>query len=325
MPSWLKDDDKRVRESAVWALGWLEDKKATGPLLEMLEDQYPVIRCEAAKALAKIGEPLSIQTAIEKITLLFNVENNNLATMIVITLKEIGEPTVEYLLQVLTDENSTPRMKIGTALTLGEIGDNRAIESLIQAVKDEDEDVRDSAVTSLEKLNKFEETLERYSEAIRMNPDIAQAHYNLGNVFYHSQKAGEAVKEYREAIRLNPNDANFHKMLGKLLEKLNDLSGAEKEYREAINNDPENAKLHCDFGGFLFSKLAKCSEAEDEFRQAIALDPHFAKPHALLGCWLGAVHKTEEARQELKTAISLYGEVGNIDMVNEYSKVLERI
>ena len=50
-------------------------------------------------------------------------------------LGRIGEPAVEYLIQLLGDENSMVRSR--TAWELGRIGDSRAVEPLIEALKDE--------------------------------------------------------------------------------------------------------------------------------------------------------------------------------------------
>ncbi len=62
----------------------------------------------------------------------------------------IGEAAVEPLIQALKDEDSQVR---GNAiLALGEIGDRRAVEPLIQAIKDEDEYIRQKAAEVLYKL-----------------------------------------------------------------------------------------------------------------------------------------------------------------------------
>ena len=51
-------------------------------------------------------------------------------------------------------------------------------------------------------------------EAIRLQPDDAAAHYNLGVALDGQGKLDEAVAEYREAIRLQPDFAEAHFNLG---------------------------------------------------------------------------------------------------------------
>jgi len=64
---------------------------------------------------------------------------------------EIGdERVVEQLIQALKDENRYVREE--AAMALGEIGDKRAVEPLINALKDEDSDVRMEAAEALDQM-----------------------------------------------------------------------------------------------------------------------------------------------------------------------------
>ena len=61
------------------------------------------------------------------------------------------------------------------------------------------------------------------------------------------KKGGDIVGaevEYREAIKLNPDDADAHFNLGFLLEKMKrDIIGAQAEYSEVIRIDPDHDSL----------------------------------------------------------------------------------
>ena len=63
-------------------------------------------------------------------------------------LGKIGEPAVELLIGFLSDENGN----YIAARALGQIGDVRAVEPLIKALEDNDEDVRKAAKEALHKL-----------------------------------------------------------------------------------------------------------------------------------------------------------------------------
>ena len=56
-------------------------------------------------------------------------------------------------------------------------------------------------------------------EAIRLKPDYAAAHNNLGNALRNQGKLDEAVAEFREAIRLKPDNAVTHNNLGNALRR----------------------------------------------------------------------------------------------------------
>ena len=53
--------------------------------------------------------------------------------------------------------------------------------------------------------SKHDEAIAEYREAIRLKPDFAEAHNNLGNALQAKGKLDEAIAEYREAIRLKPD------------------------------------------------------------------------------------------------------------------------
>ena len=58
------------------------------------------------------------------------------------------------------------------------------------------------------------EAIAAFREAIRLKPDLASAHYNLGNALRVQGKLDEAIAAYREAIRLKPDLAEAHYNLG---------------------------------------------------------------------------------------------------------------
>ncbi|MEA1895075.1 MAG: tetratricopeptide repeat protein, partial [Euryarchaeota archaeon] len=60
----------------------------------------------------------------------------------------------------------------------------------------------------------YNEAIEYYKEAIRIDPDDAAARNNLGNLLKDQGRYDEAEKEYREAIRIDPNYGEAHVNLG---------------------------------------------------------------------------------------------------------------
>jgi tetratricopeptide (TPR) repeat protein len=75
---------------------------------------------------------------------------------------------------------------------------------------------------------KIEEAVAKWREAIRLNPDYAEAPYNLGVVLYEQGKIDQAITEFREAIRLKPDYAEALENLAITLDK----QGKRKEARE---------------------------------------------------------------------------------------------
>ena len=52
---------------------------------------------------------------------------------------------------------------------------------------------------------KTEEEFSHYKMAIKVNPDVAEAHYNLGNVLNLKGEMKEAISHYKMAIKINPD------------------------------------------------------------------------------------------------------------------------
>ncbi len=63
---------------------------------------------------------------------------------------------------------------------------------------------------------KFDSALEECTEALRLVPDSAEVHNLCGIVFEELGRAEEALASYREAVRLNPEFADAQVNLGEL-------------------------------------------------------------------------------------------------------------
>jgi HEAT repeat protein len=74
------------------------------------------------------------------------------------SLREIGKPAVEPLIQALKDKNEEVRGRVAAAL---EVIGKPAVEPLIQALKDKNDDVRWSAARALEVIGDERAVIER--------------------------------------------------------------------------------------------------------------------------------------------------------------------
>lgn len=80
----------------------------------------------------------------------FKSTNRNVQKKAAEALVRIGEAAVEPVIQALKDENGDVRWAVATAL--GKMGDTRAVEPLTQALRDKDKDVQKAAKEALEKI-----------------------------------------------------------------------------------------------------------------------------------------------------------------------------
>ena len=60
----------------------------------------------------------------------------------------------------------------------------------------------------------YEKAAESYRNAIKINPNDADYHCNLGIALKNLGRNEEAVNSYGTAIKINPNDAMYYDNLG---------------------------------------------------------------------------------------------------------------
>jgi Flp pilus assembly protein TadD len=71
--------------------------------------------------------------------------------------------------------------------------------------------------TDLLAQGKIDEAAARFKEAVKFNPEDEDAHYNLALAFARLENREAAKKEYLEALRIYPEYAEAHNNLGNLL------------------------------------------------------------------------------------------------------------
>jgi HEAT repeat protein len=141
----LKHRSEEVRIWAVEALGQLGDRRVVEPLINILENNYSVIRSRATTALGQLGRP-----AIAPLLAALRDEKIQVRTGAIEALTQLGELALEPLKTALGDEDD--RVRSSAATVLGQLGDNRAVEPLMAALNDKDGPVRYTAARALAKL-----------------------------------------------------------------------------------------------------------------------------------------------------------------------------
>jgi tetratricopeptide (TPR) repeat protein len=93
-----------------------------------------------------------------------------------------------------------------------------------------------------------------YDEAIRLNPEDADAYSNRGNAYFHKGDFDRAITDYDEAIRLNPEFADAYHNRGSAYFHKGDSDRAIADYDEAIRLNPEDADAYSNRGNAYFHK-----------------------------------------------------------------------
>ncbi|RZB36213.1 MAG: hypothetical protein SRB2_02372 [Desulfobacteraceae bacterium Eth-SRB2] len=188
-----------------------------------------------------------------------------------------------------------------------------------------------------------------YKEALRIKPDYAIAHYNLGNALAKQGQTDKTIEHYLEALRIQPNYVNAHNSLGMaLLEKKNydkamlhftkalkinpkgitarnnlaNVLFIQGKSDEAISHYNEILKVNCEQAdaqyniAYVLSTQGNLDKAVLHYKEAIRINPEYEKAHYYLGNIL-------IKQGELKEAFTHFAELIKInpDFVQAYNKI----
>jgi len=110
-----------------------------------------------------------------------------------------------------------------------------------------------------------------FRQAIRLAPDFAEAHGNLGLLLDREGRAADAERHYRLSLAANPDLGEIHLNLGVLLTGRKRLDEAEAALRRALDLMPDSAAAWSNLGVLLACRKQE-QDAELGYRAALALD-----------------------------------------------------
>ena len=152
---------------------------------------------------------------------------------------------------------------------------------------------------------KLDQAVRHFQQALRIHPNYAQAHNNLGIVLDDQGKADEAIEQYRQALRIKPNYAQAHNNLGTALDEQGKSDEAVEHYEEALRIRPDYAKAHNNLG-ITLSEQGRLDEAIGHYEQALRIQRDYANAHNNLGVALARQGKAKEAIVHLRKALRIH-------------------
>jgi predicted O-linked N-acetylglucosamine transferase (SPINDLY family) len=133
--------------------------------------------------------------------------------------------------------------------------------------------------------------------ALHLNPNIPQAHSNLGITLAEQGRLEEAVASFRQAVQYQPDFAAGHSNLGNALRQMGRLEEAAVSLREALRLRPDFAEAHNNLGTTL-QELGRLGEAEASLQQALRLRPDFIDASYNLGMVLAKQGRLDDALEQ---------------------------
>ena len=142
----------------------------------------------------------------------------------------------------------------------------------------------------LEIPGRMPDAIAEYQNAVRIYPNYAEAHNNLGAILLQSGRTTEAVAEYRAAVSLDPDYPDAHSNLGSALSRIpGSLPEATAELETAVRLDPENARRRAALGSVLLQVPGRIPEAIGQLETAVKIDPELTDAHYSLAFGLAQI------------------------------------
>ena len=149
---------------------------------------------------------------------------------------------------------------------------------LAQTLSPENPYYNNSLAYAYIKAELYDDAIEYYQEAIRLNPDsewTAIVCHALGAIYAEVKENYEAAEAtYNAGIVLDPNNVDIQLSLGDMYIAQNDIDKAIKTYCDAITVDPENYLSYAKAGLALWEK-DYLEESIVAFHKSIELNPNF--------------------------------------------------
>ncbi len=157
---------------------------------------------------------------------------------------------------------------------------------------------------SLVEFGKFDRAMECYARAIRLNPKLATAYHNLGEMLVGQKRWDEAIANYRQAIAIDPNSFESYHSLGKTWAERGELDRAIACYNKSLELNPNYARAYVGLGN-VFAQKRDFDAAIKCYRQTLEINDNSYWAYNCLGDALAQKQLWQEAISCYRKAIEI--------------------
>ena len=131
-------------------------------------------------------------------------------------------------------------------------------------------------------LKQYNKAVDCYQKAIKINPDYAEAHYNLANVFHEIGRIDAAIKGYEQATHFKPDYPEAFNNLGLVFQEIGKFKLAITSYEKALTIKPDYAEVHSNIGK-LYKEQDQIYLSINHYKKSLNINPNYLEAHFNLG------------------------------------------
>ncbi len=118
----------------------------------------------------------------------------------------------------------------------------------------------------------IDKAIEQFNEVRKIDPDNADANYNLGNTYSDKGMFDEAISAYKEAVEKNPRLIDAYLNLSMLYLDMELIDEAISLCKQAVNANPNDSFL-CFHLGEAYARNKQYKDAITAYNKAISINP----------------------------------------------------
>jgi tetratricopeptide (TPR) repeat protein len=118
----------------------------------------------------------------------------------------------------------------------------------------------------------YDQAEELYQSAVRLDPSLAIAYTNLGNIRFRRGDESGAEALYRRALEVDPQQPEAHYNLGYVMLERGDARQAAAFFERAIEGDPRFADAHFNLA-MAWERLGERTRARPHWKRYLELEP----------------------------------------------------
>ena len=160
------------------------------------------------------------------------------------------------------------------------------------------------------KLGNHKEALQDFDKVIEINRKYAIAYFNRGNAKAKLGNHKDAIQDFDKAIEINNQHAKAFNNRGNAKAKLGNHKDAIQDYGKAIEINPQDAKPYNNCG-IAKAELGNHKEALQDFDKALEINPQYAESYFNRGIAKAKSGNLKDAIQDFDKAIKINNQYAN--------------